>query len=120
MPTFVCDDRGPCLAPCLLEEAFRRRMRDFEPPPRGDNLLSPCGGHRLCHWLVGDEGKLLEIAKRLLGGDDGSTPETIVRSAIETANADRGFVVVREGESFEPRFHVRFDRAAVSAEERRF
>src|SRR5262245_8284477 len=64
---------------------------------------------------------LLEIAKLLLTqGDTAGVAETILRRLLDLAGADRGFVVVREDESFEVKIDVHFDRAAATSDERRF
>ncbi|XYH94658.1 sigma-54 interaction domain-containing protein [Sorangium sp. So ce1128] len=63
---------------------------------------------------------LFEIAKGLLSESDANTPEVILRRVLEATGAERGFIVVREGESYEHRFDVQFDRHRISTEERRF
>ncbi|WP_437966606.1 sigma 54-interacting transcriptional regulator [Sorangium sp. So ce260] len=64
---------------------------------------------------------LLQIVRILLSEDDDArTPELLLGVVIETTGADRGFIVVREGGSFEQKFAVRFDRATITDEERRF
>jgi Nif-specific regulatory protein/two-component system response regulator HydG len=61
------------------------------------------------------------IAKLLLSEDDDDrTPELLLRRVLEAVEGERGFIVVREEGSYEQRFAVRFDRAALSDEERRF
>jgi len=63
--------------------------------------------------------RLLSIARLLLSEDDDArAPEVLFRHVLEATSADRGFIVVREGGSFEQRFDVRFDRAAISVQER--
>jgi len=65
---------------------------------------------------------LFQIAKRLVvsPGTPDETAEVLLRQVIEATGAERGFIVVRKDESYEQRFDVQFDRATVSAEERRF
>jgi Nif-specific regulatory protein/two-component system response regulator HydG len=61
------------------------------------------------------------FAKLLLSEDDDDrATEVFFRQVVEATEADRGFIVVREGDSFEQKFDVCFDRKAISAEERRF
>jgi transcriptional regulator with GAF, ATPase, and Fis domain len=64
---------------------------------------------------------LLEIAKLVLrqDGSDG-TAEVLLRRVLELVEANRGFIVVREGDAFEQRFAVAFDAEAVTQEQRRF
>jgi Nif-specific regulatory protein/two-component system response regulator HydG len=65
--------------------------------------------------------RLLPIAKLLLSEDDDSrAPEILLRHVVEATEADRGFIVVREGATFEQKFDVAFDRSAVTSHERRF
>jgi Nif-specific regulatory protein/two-component system response regulator HydG len=63
---------------------------------------------------------LLSIAKLLLSEDGEKTPELLFRKVLEATGADRGFIVVREGDSFEQRFDVGFDRAEAPPGDRRF
>jgi transcriptional regulator with GAF, ATPase, and Fis domain len=64
---------------------------------------------------------LLDIAKLLLSEEDGErAPEILLGRVLEATGADRGFIVVREGDSFERKFDVRFHRDELSAPERRF
>jgi Nif-specific regulatory protein/two-component system response regulator HydG len=64
---------------------------------------------------------LLEIAKLVLREDGGDrTAEVLLRRVVELTEADRGFIVVRDGDAYEQRFAVAFDPGAVSREERRF
>ncbi|WP_437569385.1 sigma-54-dependent Fis family transcriptional regulator [Sorangium sp. So ce542] len=64
---------------------------------------------------------LLKIVRILLSEDDDvRTPELLLGLVIEATGADRGFIVVREGGSYEQRFAVCFDRATITDEERRF
>ncbi len=61
-----------------------------------------------------------EIAKLLLTQeDDVLAAEVLLRQMLDLTGADRGFVVARTGDQFEPRFAVRFD-AAGDDEEGRF
>jgi Nif-specific regulatory protein/two-component system response regulator HydG len=63
---------------------------------------------------------LYELAKLLLGEDDPDrTAEVACRRLLELTEAERGFIVVREGSSYVRKFDVRFDPAQVSADERR-
>jgi Nif-specific regulatory protein/two-component system response regulator HydG len=63
---------------------------------------------------------LFQVARLLLSEDDDRAPEILLRQVIEATGAARGFVVVREGDSFEQRFDVRFDRDQIPRELRRF
>ncbi|WP_437996472.1 sigma 54-interacting transcriptional regulator [Sorangium sp. So ce185] len=63
---------------------------------------------------------LFEIAKGLLSESDANTPEVILRRVLAATGAERGFIVVREGDSYVQRFDVQFDRRSLSTEERRF
>jgi Nif-specific regulatory protein/two-component system response regulator HydG len=64
---------------------------------------------------------LLEIAKLVLREDGGDrTAEVLLRRVVELTEADRGFIVVREGDAYEQRFAVAFDAEVVSREQRRF
>jgi Nif-specific regulatory protein/two-component system response regulator HydG len=64
---------------------------------------------------------LLRVAKLLVGeSEPDATAERLLRELCELTGADRGFVVVREGERYEQKFDVNFARARVSEEERRF
>ncbi len=64
---------------------------------------------------------LYEVAKQLvLEKDPDKTAEVLFRKILSIADADRGFIVVRDGGSFEQKWDFRFDRANVSAEDRRF
>jgi transcriptional regulator with GAF, ATPase, and Fis domain len=66
-------------------------------------------------------GALYEIAKMLLSEDDADKrAEILLSRVLEATEAERGFIVVREGDSYEQKFDIRFDRADVTAEERRF
>jgi Nif-specific regulatory protein/two-component system response regulator HydG len=64
---------------------------------------------------------VLQIAKLLLAEEDPErTAETLFRRLLEETGAERGFIVVREGNSFEQRFDVRFAREGLTQEEARF
>jgi GAF domain-containing protein len=64
---------------------------------------------------------LYQLAKTLVHA---SSPEQAARAVLESMlsmfGADRGFVVIRAGDSFEERFDVRFARATRTTVERRF
>jgi transcriptional regulator with GAF, ATPase, and Fis domain len=63
---------------------------------------------------------LLQIAKLLLSeDDDGKAPELLLHRVLQATRAERGFIVVREGGSFEQKLAVRFDRES-SEKERKF
>jgi transcriptional regulator with GAF, ATPase, and Fis domain len=65
--------------------------------------------------------RLFEVARLLLSEEDTDrTAEVLFRRILEDTGAERGFVVVRDGRSYELKLHVRFDLAGVSVEERRF
>jgi Nif-specific regulatory protein/two-component system response regulator HydG len=71
--------------------------------------------------LVEHYATLFHIAQILLSEDDDQrTPEVLFRRVLEATGAERGFIVVREGASFEQRFDVCFDREALSSHERRW
>jgi Nif-specific regulatory protein/two-component system response regulator HydG len=58
----------------------------------------------------------IEIAKLLLAQDDDvTTAEVLLRRMLDLTGADRGFVVVREGDQYSPKFAVRFDAAGTDA-----
>src|SRR5262245_36706008 len=64
---------------------------------------------------------LYDVAKvLLLEDDDRKTAEILFRKVVELTQADRGFIVVREGESYDQKYDVRFDRSVVTNEERKF
>jgi Nif-specific regulatory protein/two-component system response regulator HydG len=63
---------------------------------------------------------LFQIAKVLLSeDDDGKAPELLLHRVLQATHAERGFIVVREGGSFEQELAVRFDRES-SEKERKF
>jgi Nif-specific regulatory protein/two-component system response regulator HydG len=65
--------------------------------------------------------ELFEVSKVLLAeSDSDKTTEIVLRRLVETAGADRGFVVVREDGAFEQKLGVRYDRERVPPPERRF
>ncbi len=52
----------------------------------------------------------LALVRALLKqSDDSATAEALLREILESTGAERGFVVVREGEQFVPRFEVHMD-----------
>lgn len=64
---------------------------------------------------------LLEIAKALLAEEgDETAPEILLRRVLEATGTDRGFIVVREGDSYEEKFDIRFDRSAMTSAARQF
>jgi Nif-specific regulatory protein/two-component system response regulator HydG len=66
-------------------------------------------------------GALYDIAKLLLSEDDSDkTAELLLGRVLAATGAERGFIVVREGDSYEQKFDVRYNRDDVSTEERRF
>jgi transcriptional regulator with GAF, ATPase, and Fis domain len=68
-----------------------------------------------------DYASLLDIAKLLLSSEEPNrTAETILRRVSDFTSATRGFIVVREGKSFEEKFDIRFESGSVSGEEHRF
>jgi Nif-specific regulatory protein/two-component system response regulator HydG len=70
---------------------------------------------------VGHDQPLLEIAKLLLSeGATDRIAEILLERLLQATGAERGFIVVREGEGYAQRFDVRFDRDEVSNETRRF
>jgi len=113
----VCDG-----APSLDASPVPTSSRDL------DALALPrCAAEPLRLCLVGLRGpvdfypSLLEIAKLVLREDGGDrTAEVLLRRVVELAEADRGFIVVRQGDGFEQRFAVAFDPASVTREQRRF
>jgi Nif-specific regulatory protein/two-component system response regulator HydG len=65
--------------------------------------------------------ELYRISKILLSEvDDEQTAERLLRRVVDQTGAERGFIVVREQGGYEQKFEHRYDRAAVSAAERRF
>ena len=63
---------------------------------------------------------LLEIAKLLLHETEtSSVAAAVLQKLVEIASAERGFVVVREGDGFEVKHDVRFARDGMAKEERR-
>ena len=65
--------------------------------------------------------ELYAVAKLLLSEDaPESLAEILLRRALQATEAERGFLVVRSGEGYEQRSHVRFDRESVSTDARRF
>jgi transcriptional regulator with GAF, ATPase, and Fis domain len=70
---------------------------------------------------MGLDRSLLDIARLLLSeAGTGKTAAILLRRVLEAIEADRGFIVVREGERYVQRFDVRFNRDEVSNETRRF
>ena len=66
-------------------------------------------------------GELVAIAKRLLSEDDEArAAEILLEHVLNAVGAQRGFIVLREGDSFEQKFHIRFDRGLLSKEAREF
>ncbi len=64
---------------------------------------------------------LFEVTRILLSEDDSAkTPEILFRRVLEATGAARGFIVAREGGSYEQKFQVRFDRGDLSRERREF
>jgi transcriptional regulator with GAF, ATPase, and Fis domain len=64
---------------------------------------------------------LYEISKLLLAEDDAErTPEVLLRRIVERCGAETGFVVVREGSSYQQKFEVGDERGRQSDFERRF
>jgi Nif-specific regulatory protein/two-component system response regulator HydG len=64
---------------------------------------------------------LLEIAKLALREDGGDrTAEVLLRRVVELAEADHGFIVVRQGDAFEQRFDVACDLSSMTSDARRF
>lgn len=65
--------------------------------------------------------ELFQISKLLLAEeDDERAPEILLRRIVASCSAETGFVVVREGGSFQQKFDVGYDRAERSALERRY
>src|SRR5262249_37249538 len=88
---------------------------------------------RLCVWAdagcayLGTGGEmelyrsLFEISKLLLSQEDGGrTAEALLQHVVAATSAERGFIVVRQGASFEQKCDVRYDRAWTSPEARKF
>ena len=64
---------------------------------------------------------LFDVAKLLLSEDSSERlAETLLGRVLEATGAERGFIVVREGERYEQKFNVRYDRGEVSKDEHRF
>ena len=71
--------------------------------------------------LSGGARFLLEIIGVLASeADVDAMVRLLLERLLALSGADRGFVVVRDGESYVNKFDVGFDRAAVSTAERRF
>jgi transcriptional regulator with GAF, ATPase, and Fis domain len=66
--------------------------------------------------------ELYQIAKLILAAADEpeAAAEQIFRRAVERTGAERGFIVVRQGGSYEQKFDVAYARERLSADERRF
>jgi transcriptional regulator with GAF, ATPase, and Fis domain len=70
---------------------------------------------------AGEAQHLLEIISVLVSeADVDAMARLLLEQLLALSGAARGFVVVREGESYVDKFDVGFDRAAVSTAERRF
>src|SRR5260221_3515005 len=81
-----------------------------------------CRIAHLTAWHKGnvlDYASLLEIARLLLSEEPDCTAETILRRVMAYAAADRGFIVVREGKSYEEKFAVHFETGPESSNNRR-
>ena len=64
---------------------------------------------------------LVQLTKVLVAqAEPGATAERLLHDLCEQTAAERGFVVVREGERFEQKFDRAYDRAKLAPEERRF
>src|SRR5688572_730655 len=64
---------------------------------------------------------ILDIAKLLLAQADGDrTAEVLLQRLVEATEAQRGFIVVRQGNSYDEKFDVQFDRRWSTPGERRF
>jgi transcriptional regulator with GAF, ATPase, and Fis domain len=63
---------------------------------------------------------LYRISKLLLSEGEEKTPEILLHRVLEATGAERGFIVLLENGKFVQKCQVRFDRAELSAEERRF
>jgi len=64
---------------------------------------------------------LFEILKLIQTEQDQSTlPIHLLDRVVAFTQADRGFIVVREKETFEERYQIRFDQQRFSAQKRRF
>jgi len=64
---------------------------------------------------------LHDIAKALLLDRCGSAPDRfILNRAIAFTHSDRGFIVVREQDSFQEKYQVHFDRTKISAQKAKF
>jgi Nif-specific regulatory protein/two-component system response regulator HydG len=64
---------------------------------------------------------LYRVARVLLGElEPDATVEMLLKELRAITSAERGFVVVRDGERYVQRFDVDFDRSQLSADERRF
>lgn len=64
---------------------------------------------------------LLQIAKVLLSEDDDErAPELLLRHVLGATSADRGFIVAREGDSYEQKFAVAFERSDTTEQQRKW
>jgi transcriptional regulator with GAF, ATPase, and Fis domain len=116
----------------VLEGELAERAWDANgasgPPTRRAESVRKCyasGCRHVSHYkgraVMDLHGSLYEIAKLLLSEDDSQkTAEVLLRRVLGATGAERGFIVVREGDNYEQKFDVRFDRDRISAEERRF
>jgi transcriptional regulator with GAF, ATPase, and Fis domain len=69
----------------------------------------------------GDYRALYEVARLILAEDDPDRAASLVfHRVLEATGAARGFIVVKDGDGYTQKLDREFDRARVSAEERRF
>ncbi|MBI4954641.1 MAG: sigma 54-interacting transcriptional regulator [Myxococcales bacterium] len=77
--------------------------------------------HLLADRAVDFYPSLLDIAKLVLREEGRDrTAEVLLQRVVELTQADRGFIVVHEGEAYEQRFAVAYDPATLTREHRRF
>jgi hypothetical protein len=63
---------------------------------------------------------LYEIAKLLLKEDQTQTAEILLERVLAAVGAERGFIVVREGDRYVQKCQVRFDRGSVTRDGLKF
>jgi transcriptional regulator with GAF, ATPase, and Fis domain len=112
----------PCQAASLESDASGRERRERTPSQKIDGPDATCEkGTTLEAGLMELQPALYDIAKLLLSENDSDrTAAILLGRVLEATGAERGFIVVRDGDSYEQRLDVRYDRNEITTEERRF